>query len=240
MSAVVPAIIPTSREELEHKLGVLKGLVRRVQIDIVDGAFAYPASWPYQSGVSSLAGSVNDEQLLPEWDQFQFEIDAMVKDPTSALDAFVSAGASRFIFHIESVKDIEHVLDHCCQKYDHDKEFSTDLFSIGLALSLDTDPAIVFPHIEKVDFIQVMGIARIGVQGQPFDERAVERVKQIRAYDRHVPIQVDGGVTPETAKQLLVAGANNLIVGSDIWHADDIKKEIEVFDSLITEYGIYQ
>lgn len=55
-----------------------------------------------------------------------------------------------------------------------------------------------------------------------------------------VSIQVDGGVSPETAKELLVAGASNLIFGSDIWHADDIKKEIAVFDSLITEYGIYQ
>lgn len=166
MSAVVPAIIPTSREELEVKLNALKGLVRRVQIDIVDGTFAYPASWPYQSGGTHITDVVSEENLLPLWDQFQFEIDAMVKDPTSALDAFVSAGASRFIFHIESIKDIESVLAHCCQKYDHDKTFSTDLFSIGLALSLDTDPALLYPHIEKVDFVQIMGIAHIGVQGQ--------------------------------------------------------------------------
>ena len=49
MSAIVPAILPKSLEDLEQKLTVLSGVATSVQIDVVDGKFVSPASWPYAS-----------------------------------------------------------------------------------------------------------------------------------------------------------------------------------------------
>ena len=50
MTLIVPAVIPVSQEDLEEKLGKLAAIpeITEVQIDVVDGRYASPASWPYQ------------------------------------------------------------------------------------------------------------------------------------------------------------------------------------------------
>ena len=55
MSIIVPAILPSSRRDLVTKLDALAGLVDEVQVDIVDGLFAGPATWPYDTGPSELS-----------------------------------------------------------------------------------------------------------------------------------------------------------------------------------------
>jgi pentose-5-phosphate-3-epimerase len=53
MSVIVPAILPTSRDDLDEKLLRLHGLVDAVQVDVVDGRFVTPASWPYKDAQGS-------------------------------------------------------------------------------------------------------------------------------------------------------------------------------------------
>ena len=67
-----------------------------------------------------------------------------------------------------------------------------------------------------------MGIAKIGYQGEPFDERAPEQINQLRVKYPNLAISVDGGVSLETAPLLKAAGANRLVAGSAIFGASDI------------------
>ncbi|MEK7390774.1 MAG: hypothetical protein AAB635_01405, partial [Patescibacteria group bacterium] len=81
----------------------------------------------------------------------------------------------------------------------------------------------------SVDFVQFMGIAKIGFQGQLFDERVYDKISGLRATRPNVTISVDGGVNLETATKLIEAGANRLVVGSALFESEDVAVTIEKF-----------
>ena len=66
MGLVVPAVLASSRKDFEEKLALFAQLpsVSRIQIDVVDGRFASPASWPYTAG-AELGGMVERGDMLP-------------------------------------------------------------------------------------------------------------------------------------------------------------------------------
>ena len=66
-----------------------------------------------------------------------------------------------------------------------------------------------------------MGIATIGVQGQPFDERTLATVSELRRLYPNYTIAVDGSVNQDTIQSLQQAGANRFAPGSAITAAPD-------------------
>jgi ribulose-phosphate 3-epimerase len=77
-----------------------------------------------------------------------------------------------------------------------------------------------------------MAIARIGYQGEPFDERCISNIMALKEKFVDLIISVDGGVNLETAPRLVDAGAERLVAGSAIFNTDDIIDTIEQFKSL--------
>ena len=77
-----------------------------------------------------------------------------------------------------------------------------------------------------------MGINHVGFQGEPFDERVIEKVKAVRAKYPEMIISVDGGVSLETAPKLIEAGVSRLIVGSAIFNSDNFIESIQNFKKL--------
>jgi ribulose-phosphate 3-epimerase len=237
---MVPAIVPKSEGHLEASLVRLKGVSSDVQIDIVDGVYASPSCWPFiDSSVSSLTEQKHRGEFLPFVGTFSFEIDLMVSDPKTIADLFIDLGASRIVLHFGSAKDIQEVIDYLGDMHGYQRNFAPGLLSIGIALSIDTPLAVLKPYIDSVDFVQLMGIDRIGVQGEPFNPKVIERIKETRKLYGHVPIQIDGGVSLENAPELLSAGADRLIVGSHLWHSHDLKDTVEAFEALGERYGLY-
>lgn len=239
MSVIVPAILPTSRDDLEDRLRRLRGLTNRVQIDIVDGRFAAPATWPYARDLAAFKDEVRNGGLLPHADEFRFEIDLMVSDPLVASELFIAAGASAVTLHVESGVQVAHALDTIRRSYGHDKGFAPGLLSVGLAISIATDSNVLDQYLDRVDYVQFMGIARIGHQGEPFDPRVVRKLRAFREKHPDVPVHVDGGVSLTTAPELITAGVGHLIIGSGLWKARDMAEELRAFTALSEEYGLY-
>jgi pentose-5-phosphate-3-epimerase len=79
-----------------------------------------------------------------------------------------------------------------------------------------------------------MGIATIGKQMQPFDERVLDQILEIKKRYPNLFIAVDGSVNRDTAHRLVEAGAGRLAIGSALYKALDIKNEIEDYRHLIT------
>ncbi|MBI2046258.1 MAG: hypothetical protein HYT28_02470 [Parcubacteria group bacterium] len=211
--------MPKSIHDLEAHVRRVEGLVDTVQIDVMDGVFVPSVDWPYLSGESEevFNDMVEGNFLFKHIGNVQFEIDLMVANPSlHALD-WALAGARRIIFHIESLEDDGAIFD----------ELPKDgLKEVGLALNIDTPNEAVEPFIHKIDFIQCMGIAKIGYQGQSFDERVVDKLKDFRRRFPEIVLSVDGGVSVETASRLVLAGANRLVSGSAIWGSGDIIEAI--------------
>jgi len=238
MSFVVPAVLPSSHEDLETKLAHLASVpsLSRVQIDVVDGKFATPACWPY-TAPKELRDMVAQGEMLPYLDRIAYEIDLMCLDVQSAANAWVALGASRLTFHAESIIDLAQFLAHAREHYGCGV-ISCDLISIGLAINIESDLALIEPHLDQVDYVQFMGIARIGRQGQPFDQRVLEKLRLFRERHPEMVVQVDGGVSLESAPELLALGVSNLIVGSAILHAADPHAELEKFEALASGHTV--
>lgn len=235
MGAIIPAILPQSREDLDEKLLRLQGITNEVQVDIVDGTYASPPSWPYtRSDKMPL-----EPDVITELESFRFEVDLMVADPGAAIGPWVRAGASRITVHAESASQLPELLQNFQVKYGHDKGFAPELLSLGLALHISTDIALIEPYLDQCDYVQFMGIATIGKQGEPFDRRVLPKLHTFHRKHPEMPIQVDGGVSLQTAPDLLRAGASRLVVGSAFLRNPNLREEMKRFNELTHTYGLY-
>lgn len=218
MIEIIPAIIPKNINDLKEKLERVRRIARFIQIDVIDGKFAPRPSWPYGEGnEKSFQEIVSEEKGLPFWEDFDFEADLMVEKPEDAIPNFIKAGFTRLIVHIESTNNLEKIISSA-------KESGT---SICIAENIQTPIEELEKWIDKIDGVQLMGISRIGFQGEPFDENVIPKIKYLRERYPDLIISVDGGVSLESAPQLISAGANRLVAGSAIFESEDIKGTIK-------------
>lgn len=238
MSLVVPAVLPSSKQELDEKLALFARIpsVKRIQIDVVDGRFATPASWPYNAPIE-LKDMVERSEMLPHLDRLTYEIDLMCLDAEVASSAWLALGATRLTFHAESDTNPLRLLTNARRCYGDDN-FSCGLVSFGLALNIESDLLLLEPCLGEVEYVQFMGIAKIGRQGQPFDRRVLEKIRAFHKRHPKILMQVDGGVSLENAKELTGLGVSNLVVGSGILKAADPAAEVAKFENLQTSYGV--
>lgn len=195
---IVPAIIPRSLDHLEETLNQVS-FASRIQIDLVDGKYNDNISWPF-------ASNADIEDMSKIIVGKTIEVDLMVEDPVSFGRKCLAAGAKALVFHIEGVSDKTAVLD-LLNEYQ---------FDLGFALSNETPLESIYPFIDSAKFIQLMGIAEIGAQGKPFDDRVLERIVTLRALYPQLEISIDGGVSKDTLLQMKKAGANRFVSGSAI------------------------
>lgn len=226
MSAIIPAILPASKEELFQKLHQLRGIASEVQIDVIDGIFASTArpSWPYTADSHDVP---DQDELIPHLGAIRFEVDLMVREPEAVIGAWIRAGADRVTVHAESTRELRSLVDTMRTVYGHDKDFAPGLFSFGLAIGIATDISLIEPYLAECDYVQFMGIASIGKQGEPFDTAVLPKISAFHRKYPAVQIQVDGGVSAERIPALMRAGVSRLVVGSALWNASSVKSEFE-------------
>ncbi len=239
MSLVVPAVLPYSRENLEKKLALLALIpsVSRIQIDVVDGRLAAPASWPY-TAPKELKAMVENGELLPSLDRIEYEIDLMSFDALRAAEDWLALGASRLTFHAESAVDLAQFFASARKRWSGGLASFSSIVSFGLALTVGSNLALVRSCASAIDYVQFMGIMKVGRQGEPFDERVVEKIKAFRTLYPDLPLQVDGGVSLKNGKKLLALGVSNLVVGSGILRARDPAAAFAAFEDLEGPYGV--
>jgi ribulose-phosphate 3-epimerase len=235
MNVVIPAILPKSREDLEQKLAALVGLASSVQIDVVDGRFVSPAAWPY----AGVGDAFSHDDTLPNLDRINYEVDLMVTDPEVVAGTWIELGAGRVTIHAESTNYLSKAITDLQVSYGHAKGFAPDLLSLGLAINIGSELSLIEPYLESIDYVQFMGIGIIGKQAEPFDTRVLRKIAAFRNKYPQMTIQVDGGVSLVTAPALLTAGVDRLIVGSALWRAPNLAEELDKFNQLAQEYGIY-
>ena len=222
MVEIIPAIMPKDYEHLDEMMSLFVGVVPFVQLDIMDGKFVPARTWPYPRD-AHFDAIVAEEEGMPRWEEIDFEADLMVENPELAVPKWVSAGARRIIVHVESMVDFEKIR----------ASVPVGLIELGLAINTNTPLSAIEPYLERIDFVQCMGIARIGFQGEAFDERVLENVRSLRAKYSKLPISIDGSVNFDTARSLVEAGATRLVSGSAILEADDFTQAIAQMKNLV-------
>ena len=217
---IIPAIIPEDFEYLRNALASLRGAVKRVQIDVVDGIYVPSISWPYEyDNDKDFEKIINQDEGMPFWEDFNFDIDLMISNPEEEYQNWVNAGATTLIFHLESIKG---------NKLDFIKKVKKETgVKIAIAIQTKTPNSELDPFLDIVDFVQFMGIEKIGYQGQDFAEDVLGKIEELRSKNEDIDIAVDGSVNFETADRIAEKGANLLVSGSAILKAEDIEDSVK-------------
>src|SRR3990167_3597194 len=227
MNEIIPAILPKNYEELKNKIALVRGVALVVQVDICDGIFVKSVTWPFPDD-QHFSAILNEEEGMPFWEDIDFELDLMVSDAVANFDIYTKLGPRRIIFHLEAVGNLEE-FQHFLEGVD---TYVRDAIQIGVAISPDASVKQIFPLVNSVDFVQVMGILHEGIQGEEFDPKCLNQIKKLKEKFPDIIISVDGGVDFETAPKLIEAGADRLVIGSALFNTDDIIGTVERFKQI--------
>lgn len=220
---VFPSLPAPTFAELKEKMEKVRGAVKAFQIDVADGEFVPSRSWPLNEDAEDRAlftRIVAGRENLPCKGEMAYEVHFMAHHPESMIPDWKKAGATRVLIHVEA----EHDFEACVA--------AAAGIEIGISLNIDTPLSAIDSYIGRISCIQLMGIATIGVQGQPFDPRVLDRIREVRQKYPDVIIEVDGAVNGETAPSLVLAGARRLAPGSFVLSSADPVAAVRALESL--------
>jgi len=201
---IVPAIIAQSQGELESMLGLLRGKVDRVMLDVMDGVFVLNRSLDFQF-------------TLPE--DFEYEAHLMVVEPLKRIGGLAGKVGS-IILHVETLEDVRAAIE-CVKNLE---------LKVILALNPETGVDKVEPYLGEVDGVLVMTVAP-GRYGGRFLPETLVKCRRIRKMHGTIPIEVDGGMNPENSRAARKAGATIIASGSYILKSDDVEHAIKALSN---------
>ena len=138
------------------------------------------------------------------------DVHLMIAPADPYLEAFREAGADRLLIHPEAGPHLNRSLKHI-------RSLGA---KAGVVFNPSTDPSVIRWMMDDVDQILVMSI-NPGFGGQKFMPSQLAKIAALRAMidetGRDIPLEVDGGVTPETARLCLDAGATALVAGTAVF-----------------------
>ena len=168
-----------------------------IHVDVMDGHF-----------VPNITIGADVVKALRPHTRKTFDVHLMIAPCDPYLEAFAKAGADIITVHVEAGPHIHRSL----------QAIRALGKKAGVSLNPGTPVETIANVIDLVDLILVMSV-NPGFGGQSFITAAVEKIARLRAMagGRDIDIEVDGGVTPETAPAVVRAGANVLVAGSAVF-----------------------
>ncbi|OHA59637.1 MAG: hypothetical protein A2589_02140 [Candidatus Vogelbacteria bacterium RIFOXYD1_FULL_46_19] len=209
MVNIMPAVLASTWLEIETKIKQVESQSPWIHLDVADGDFVPVTTWNTPDDLSLLPGRI------------MAEVHLMVEKPEEVLPNWVWV-ADRIIVQVESTDVLADMVT--TMKGAQSK--------LALSLLVDTPLEEVLPYLEAVEMIQLMGIKKVGFQGEKFDSAVLDKIATLKSRWPTGVIQLDGGVNLATAPDIIKAGAASLVVGSALWHSGDIVGTLEGFKKL--------
>ncbi|MFH1062448.1 MAG: ribulose-phosphate 3-epimerase [Candidatus Omnitrophota bacterium] len=204
---IAPSILSADFSRLEKEVNSIeKAGADWVHIDVMDGHFV-----PNITIGSAVTASIKKRTNLP------LDVHLMIEDPWFFLDDFINAGSSIITIHGE-VSSLSLV-----------KKIKTKLEKQKIKLGISLNPATPLSKIKKflayADLVLVMSV-NPGFGGQSFMPEVLPKISQLRKIFPGI-IEVDGGITEQTAALVVANGADMLVAGSYVFKSPNRAKAIE-------------
>lgn len=175
-----------------------------LHFDVMDGIF-----------VNNITFGLPILEQVRKASDITLDVHLMIKDPAKYIKRFADAGADMISFHVESDSDALETL----------KAIRECGVKPAIAIKPATPAEAVYELLPYLDMVLVMTVEP-GFGGQSFIPETVDKIRALRSKINElgldVNIEVDGGINGQTSAIVREAGANVLVSGSFLFHADDM------------------
>jgi ribulose-phosphate 3-epimerase len=218
MAIIAPSILSADFTTLGQEIkSVEEAGADWIHIDVMDGRFVPNIS--YGPIIVDACNKVTDLPL---------DVHLMIEKPDHLIPEFIKAGADLISVHAEACTHLHRTI----------QLIKGSNVKAGVALNPATSLTGLEWVIEELDFVLLMSV-NPGFGGQKFIESSVEKIEQlaglIEETGSNAIIQVDGGISLSTIKEVADAGTESFVAGSAIFNTPDYKATITELRNKIGE-----
>lgn len=217
MLELSPSLLSADFTNLKSDIEILdKSGVKYLHLDVMDGMFVPNISF----------GPMIIKQLRPLTNMV-FDVHLMIEDPDRYVQSFKDAGADILTVHYEACKHLHRTISY--------------IKSLGMKAGVSLNPAtnidVLDYVLEDLDLVLIMSV-NPGFGGQSFIPSALDKIKnlkeKIKERNLNVIVEVDGGVKTTNVKDVVEAGADLIVSGSDVFA--DKENRIKDYNDIFNNY----
>jgi len=172
-----------------------KAAIDYIHFDVMDGVFV-----PRYGLHPEILTAIRSRTMIP------LEVHMMVQNAEAYIDTFAIAGATHFTVHAETTSHLHRVI----------KKIGMAGMTAGVALNPATSLDTLEYVLDDIGLVMLMAI-NPGIVGHRLIPQMMDKIRELKnrlSDHENILIGVDGGVTPESAPEMLAAGANLLVCGT--------------------------
>lgn len=214
---IAPSILAANFANLKEDIDLInRSEAEWIHIDVMDGVFVPNISFGFPI---LQAVKANSDKFL--------DVHLMIVHPEKYIEEFAKLGTNGLSVHYEGNLHVHSLL----------QQIRAAGMKAGLVLNPHTSVNVIKDIVHDIDTLLIMSV-NPGFGGQKFIPNTIQKIKDakrlIQNSNASTKIQVDGGVGLKNAKEILEAGADNLVAGSAVFNSENPEQTIQDLKNILS------